>query len=288
MDDLEVRVSELYKILEECILCPRMCKINRLEGELGYCKSGVDVIIKSAHPHFGEEKPLVGAFGSGTIFFTGCNLRCVYCQNYEISQLGDGSPITVDGLASEMLSLQKRRCHNINLVTPTHFVAQIVKAIQIAAEGGLRIPIVYNCGGYESVETLRLLDGIIDIYMPDFKYGGSDGALRFSDAPDYFSRCKMAVREMFEQVGDLKTEKGVAYKGLLIRHLVLPSRVASSSNIMEFIASLSKDSYVNIMTQYTPKYKAYNYKELKRWVSGAEYNEVIRSARKFGLHRGFQ
>jgi putative pyruvate formate lyase activating enzyme len=285
---LEKRIEELYKILESCEICPRKCKVNRLEGEKGFCKAGKELRVSSCFPHFGEEDPLVGSRGSGTIFLTNCNLRCVYCQNYEISHLGIGKEISADIAARMMLELQDLGCHNINLVTPTHFTPQLVKAIGIAAKKGLRLPIVWNCGGYENVETIRLLDGIVDIYMPDIKYSSSEVAKRYSSAPDYFDRCKEAVKEMHNQVGDLKIYKGIAYRGLLIRHLVLPNELAGSREVLRFIAKLSKNSYVNIMAQYRPEGEAYKHEELNRRPTRAEFLRVIEFAEKLGLTRGLQ
>jgi len=277
--------EKLFKILENCELCPRKCKVNRLKGEKGYCNSTSKLIVSSYFPHFGEEKVLVGKNGSGTIFFSNCNLKCIYCQNYEISHFGFGSEISEEKLAKMMLELQKIGCHNINLVTPTHFTPQIVMAIKIGAEGGLRLPIVYNCSGYENVKTIKLLDGIVDIYMPDIKYSNPKSAKKYSNAPDYFEVCKLAVKEMYRQVGDLKIEKGIAKRGLLIRHLVLPNNLAGTERIMKFIADeISKDSFVNIMDQYRPEFKALEHKELKRKITRKEFEEAIKIAKKYGLH----
>jgi putative pyruvate formate lyase activating enzyme len=264
-----------------------MCGVNRLRGEKGYCKSGKELTISSINPHFGEEKPLVGTHGSGTVFLTGCNLGCIYCQNYQISHYRIGNRMSAQKLAENLLSLQKIGCHNINFVTPTHFVPQLTEAIRIACEKGLRIPIVYNCGGYESEETIRLLDGIIDIYMPDVKYSDSENSKRYSNAPDYFERCRSAVKEMHSQVGDLKiNEKGIAERGLLVRHLVLPNDIAGSEKVLRFIAEISENTYLNIMDQYTPLYKAYEYKELSRRPTMEEYTRVVDKAKELGLHRG--
>jgi len=293
--ELDTRIAELYRILERCVLCPRECRKNRLKGEEGYCRSGEEIVVSAIHPHFGEEEPLVGqgrlwgVGGSGTIFLTGCNLGCVYCQNYDISHLGHGSPVSVEELSRGMMHLQNMGCHNINLVTPTHFIPQLVKGIRMAIERGLRLPVVYNCGGYESVSTIRLLEGIVDIYMPDMKYSDRQGAGRYSNASDYFDRCREAVREMHRQVGDLNLDsRGIARRGLLIRHLILPNDLAGSREILRFIAEeISKDSYVNIMFQYRPMFKAAEYEELNRRPSLDEYREAIAMAQDFGLHRGF-
>lgn len=287
-NELDKKIKELYSILECCELCPRKCHVNRLKGERGFCKSGKELMISSFGPHFGEEPELVGTHGSGTIFLTNCNLLCVYCQNYEISHLGEGREVSLEEAAEMMLALQKIGCHNINLVTPTHFAPQLVKAIKIAAEKGLKLPIVWNCSGYENVNVIKILDGIVDIYMPDIKYSNSESARKYSRAKDYFERCKEAVKEMHRQVGDLKIdERGIAYRGLIIRHLVLPNDLAGSEKVLEFVASLSKDSYVNIMDQYTPCWKAFEFKELSRPITASEYLKVIKIAKKLGLHRGF-
>jgi putative pyruvate formate lyase activating enzyme len=287
--ELTVRARQLQALLRDCTLCPRCCHVNRIQGEIGKCRSTAEIIISSAGPHFGEEPELVGIGGSGTIFFTNCNLWCLFCQNYEISHLKMGLALSTAELAKRMLFLQSRGCHNINLVTPTHFVPQIVEALCLAAEWGLQIPLVYNCGGYESVETLRLLDGIIDIYMPDVKYSNDDYARRYSGVKDYWERVRPAVKEMHRQVGELKVNHwGIAERGLLIRHLVLPNDLAGSEAILRFIAAeISPDSYVNIMDQYHPAFKAHRLPELARRISLVEYHRVIQLARELGLHRGF-
>lgn len=285
---LEERVEKLFKILESCELCARKCNVNRLEGRMGYCISGKELVVSSYSPHFGEEPELVGLHGSGTVFLTNCNLQCVYCQNYEISQRGEGEVKGEVEAADYMLRLQDMGCHNINLVTPTHFAPQLVKAIGIAAGKGLCLPIVWNCGGYENAEAVRLLDGIVDIYMPDIKYATSEPAKKYSNSPDYFERCKEAVEEMHRQVGDLQVdERGVAYRGLLIRHLVLPDNLAGSEEVLKFVAGLSRDTYVNIMDQYHPCGEAHKYKELNRRPTSIEYFKAVDMARKLGLHRGF-
>jgi len=286
--ELDERVEELYNILESCELCPRKCGVNRLEGEKGFCEAGKKLMVSSYFPHFGEEDPLVGVHGSGTIFLTHCNLRCIYCQNYEISHLGVGELVSEERVARMMLELQALGCHNINFVTPTHYTPQLVRAIRVAAEKGLKLPIVWNCGGYENVEIVKLLDGIVDIYMPDIKYSSSEVAKKYSDAPDYFERCKEAVKEMHRQVGDLKIRNGVAYRGLLIRHLILPNNLAGSEEILKFIRSLSKNSYVNIMAQYRPEGEAFKYKELNRRPTRDEFMKVIELAKELGLTRGLQ
>lgn len=286
--ELKERVSALYEILRSCRLCPRECKVNRLKEETGFCHSGKNIRISSAFPHFGEEPPLVGRHGSGTIFLTGCNLGCVFCQNFDISQLMDGKETDVDTVARIMINLQKIGCHNINFVTPTHFVPQIVEAVSIAVEMGLKIPLVYNCGGYESLDVIKLLDGIFDIYMPDIKYGDNDTGLKYSKAKDYFDVATRVVTEMHRQVGDLViNDEGLAERGLIIRHLVLPNGLAGTERVMNFIANLSKNSYVNIMEQYRPMHKANQYPELNRRITYSEYIEAISIARAHGLSRGF-
>jgi putative pyruvate formate lyase activating enzyme len=235
--ELAARAQKLRAILADCTLCPRRCGANRLQGEIGKCRSTAEVMISSASPHFGEEPELVGFGGSGTIFFANCNLWCLFCQNYEISHLKMGRPVSIEELAGRMLYLQSRGCHNINLVTPTHFAPQIVAALDLAAERGLQIPLVYNCSGYESVETLQSLNGIIDIYMPDIKYSNDANARRYSGVKDYWEYVRPAVKEMYRQVGDLKVNRyGIAEAGLLIRHLILPNDLTGSEAILRFIA----------------------------------------------------
>jgi len=246
-------------------------------------------MISSVSPHFGEEPPLVGLSGSGTIFFTNCNLWCLFCQNYDISHLKAGGRVTKDELADAMLHLQRLGCHNINLVTPTHYTPQIVEALVIAVEKGLSIPIVYNCGGYESVETLQLLDGIVDIYMPDIKYSDDEYARRYSGVKNYWEVVQEAVKEMHRQVGDLRVNSsGIAERGLLIRHLVLPNGIAGSEKVLRFIAEeISQGSYVNIMDQYRPCFKANTIPELSRVITNREFHQVLTMAQRLGLKRGF-
>ncbi len=288
--ELAARAGTLQAHLHDCTLCPRRCHVNRAAGKIGKCRATAEVVIASVGRHFGEEPELVGLGGSGTIFFTNCNLWCLFCQNYEISHLRMGQPVTIEELAGHMLHLQSRGCHNINLVTPTHFVPQIVAALALAAERGLQIPLVYNCGGYEAVETLQRLDGIIDIYMPDIKYSDDANARRFSGVRDYWQRVRPAVKEMHRQVGDLKVNRyGLAERGLLIRHLVLPHQVAGSQAVLRFIAEeISRDSYVNIMDQYRPAFKAHGLPDLARRITLPEYHAVLGAARAAGLWRGFE
>ncbi len=283
------KLEKLYEILKSCELCPRKCRVDRTKGQKGVCRSGFNPAVSSVSPHFGEEPELIGRHGSGTIFFTNCNLGCIYCQNYDISHLGYGKEITVEELAKQMLFLQEIECHNINLVTPTHFVPQIVHAIEIAKKQGLNIPIVYNCGGYENIEVIKLLEGTIDIYMPDIKYSDNEIAKKYSNAGDYFERVKESIKEMHRQVGDLIVENGIAKRGLIIRHLVLPNELAGSYEILRFISDeISKDTYINIMDQYRPMFKASSYPELNRRITSGEFLKIIELARRFGFYRGFQ
>jgi len=286
---LNHRIQLLNGFLRECRLCPRECRVNRLNGEVGVCQAGSELMVSSAFPHFGEESPLVGRHGSGTIFLTHCNLRCAFCQNYDISHLGNGERITTSDLARVMLRLQETGCHNINFVTPTHYAPQILSSFPEAIEKGLRLPIVYNCSGYESLEVIRLLEGVVDIYMPDVKYLDEKHAKRFSNAPDYPGIVKQVLKEMHRQVGDLTMDsKGVAERGLLIRHLVMPNGVPSSEAVLKFIAEeISVHSYVNVMDQYRPEYRANEYPEINRRITHKEYLEAIQWAKGVHLYRGF-
>ncbi|MFH1739448.1 MAG: radical SAM protein [bacterium] len=299
-ETLEERAAFAWENLAACTLCPRECKADRLAGERGYCGSegrwGIEkadpesVLISSAGPHYGEEGCLVGRGGSGTVFFSGCNLSCMFCQNAEISQGGEGTWVSLKHLASTFLSLQRRGCHNLNIVTPTHFVAHLLKALAIAVKDGFKLPLVYNCGGYESLETLKLLDGVVDIYMPDFKYADAETALRLSDVPDYPDRAKAALSEMHRQVGDLRIDgpAGTATRGLLVRHLVLPRNLAGSDEVMRFLATeISTDTYVNIMDQYRPCHRADCDRALSVRLTPEEYQAAIDAATRYGLHRGF-
>jgi putative pyruvate formate lyase activating enzyme len=289
-NDLKERSEALQKLFNECRICPNECMAKRSEGETGDCHSTDEVIISSVSPHFGEEPPLVGSHGSGTIFFTNCNLSCEFCQNYDISHLGIGEKVTIEDLARSMLKLQQRGCHNINLVTPTHFTAQIVDALILAVEKGLEQPIVYNCGGYESVETLKLLENIVDIYMPDIKYSVDENALKYSGIKNYWKVVTSAVKEMHRQVGDLKISKrGIAQRGLLIRHLLLPNGVAGSKKVIDFVTNvISTESYLNIMDQYRPTYNANKYEKLNRRITPSEYKEVVDYALSKGLRKGLE
>ena len=260
--------------------------MDRFRGSDGYCGTGARAKVASCQPHFGEEAPLVGRGGSGTIFFSGCNLGCIFCQNEDISLQGRGSEIDSDQLAGIMLRLQEVGCHNINLVTPTHMLRPILEALPPAIEAGLRLPLVYNCGGYESVESLRLLEGIVDIYMPDFKFGRSAPAEKYCAAPDYPDRAREAIAEMYRQVGDLVLdEEGLAARGLLVRHLVLPGGLAGSREVVGFLAALSPRTYVNIMAQYHPCARAREFPELARTIRAEEHVEAVKAAFLAGLTR---
>ncbi len=287
--ELQQRGRLLKELLKECRLCPRECGVNRLKGEVGICQAGLELKVSSAFPHFGEEPPLVGYHGSGTIFLTHCNLRCIFCQNYDNSHLGNGEPMTSSDMARVMVRLQEMGCHNINFVTPTHYTPQIVASLPEAIEMGLRLPIVYNCSGYESLEVVRLLEGVVDIYMPDAKYLDSNRSEQFSNAPDYPGVLKEILKEMHRQVGDLTVDsKGIAERGLLIRHLVMPHGVASSEAVLRFIAEeISVHSYVNIMDQYRPEYRAHECPEINRRITRKEYLEAIQWAKRYQLYRGF-
>ena len=292
--ELEERVHTACDLLRDCIVCPQLCHVNRREGQLGFCRSGDLPTISSYGPHFGEEPPLVGRYGSGTIFLTNCNMRCSFCQNYAISQCGGGYEIACEELADIMLRLQERGCHNINFVSPSHFVPPIMRALDIAASRGLSIPLVYNSGGYDSVETLRLLDGVFDIYMPDAKYGRNDVAWELSLARNYTEQMHAALKEMHRQVGDLVLRSGLAVRGLIIRHLVLPCNLASSELVMRFIAEeISRDTYLNIMAQYRVVRPASEedlqrhpyLAQIQRPITAQEYRYARECAKRYGLHR---
>ncbi len=281
------KVEQSFNIIKNCALCPRKCGVDRTSGEKGACKVLDKPYVSSWGPHFGEESPLVGRYGSGTIFFGYCNLACVYCQNWTISHLGEGEEISFDDLAAVMIFLQNSGCHNINLVTPTHQVPQILKSLYIARENGLKLPIVYNSGGYEALETLKILDGIIDIYMPDFKYADEKFAEKYSKIRNYPQVAKQSLKEMYKQVGDLIiNEDGIALRGLLVRHLVLPNNIAGTEEVVKFIAEeISKNTYINIMDQYRPCWHANEYPELNRRITKNEFEEAINVAIKYGLTR---
>jgi len=284
---LQERADLARSALRRCLLCPRDCGVDRTESASGCCRTGRKARVAACQAHFGEESVLVGRHGSGTIFMSFCNLLCTFCQNYDISHGAEGEEVHTGQLAAMMLALQERGCHNINLVTPTHVVPQILDALIRAVEGGLRMPLVYNCAGYEKVDTLRLLDGIVDIYMPDFKFWDATWADRFCRAPDYPLRAREALLEMHRQVGDLQMDKsGMACRGLLVRHLVMPGGVAGSREIMEFLArEVSRDTYVNIMDQYRPCGEAWKDSLVNRPLRGDEHRSAVRAARDAGLTR---
>lgn len=280
------RVEEAYAIFEKCQLCPRMCGVNRKKGERGFCRAPLKVVVYSAAPHFGEEKSVVGQNGSGTIFFSNCNLRCIFCQNWPIAHEGRGREITDEDLADRMLYLQKIGCHNVNLVTPTHVMPNILNATRIALKKGLQIPLFYNTSGYERVEILKILDGIVDIYKPDVKYMDSDKAEKYSaGAKDYPEVVKKAVLEMHRQVGVHQMDhQGIALRGVMIRHLVMPNRVAGTEKFVRWVAeALPKNTYVNIMAQYRVEYRAFEHSEIARGITVDEFMEAMDWAKKYGL-----
>lgn len=284
---LRKRIETANALLKECRLCPRKCKVNRVENSLGICKVGRLPKVCSYHPHFGEEPPLVGMHGSGTIFITSCNLRCVFCQNYEISHLGEGREISIERFAKMMNELQDLGCHNINFVTPSHVTPQILEALPFAIKEGLKVPLVYNTGGYDAVDTLKLLEGVFDIYMPDFKFSDSKVAATLCMAGDYPQRTMEAIKEMHRQVGDLVTdERGIAQRGLIVRHLVMPNGLAGTRKVMRFLAQeVSPSTYVNIMDQYRPCGSAHKYQEINRSITLKEYEEAVEIAKEEGIYR---
>lgn len=284
---LREKVRIARKLLRFCTICPRNCKVDRMGGRLGICKTGAKAKVSSFNAHFGEEAPLVGSNGSGTIFFTHCNLLCLFCQNFDISHEGYGSEVTTEKLANMMLFLQERGCHNINFVTPSHVVPQILSAVEVAIAEGLSVPLVYNTSAYDKVETLRLLEGVFDIYMPDFKFWDAEVALKSCNAKDYPEVARLAIMEMYRQVGDLLIdESGIARRGLLVRHLVLPNGLAGTREVMRYIAQeISKNTYVNIMPQYRPCGRAYEIKELAVGLSTQDFKEALQTARDEGITR---
>ena len=273
--------------MESCHLCPRKCRVNRLKGETGFCQTGRKARVASYNAHFGEEAPLVGTCGSGTIFISSCNLLCSFCQNDEISHNREGADVAPEQMASMMLELSGRGCHNINFVTPSHVVPQLLEALPLAIEKGMKVPLVYNSGGYDSVETLKLLEDVFDIYMPDFKFWDNRWAERYCDAPDYREVALDAIREMHRQVGELVTDhRGIAVRGLLVRHLVMPMEIAGSEKFFEFLAKeISPNTYVNVMDQYRPCGSAHKDEFINRRLEMGEYREAIDAAGKAGLKR---
>ncbi len=279
--ELKRRIKSANKLLSNCSLCPRFCNVNRYT-EKGYCSSNIEPIISSYNPHFGEEPSITGIYGSGTIFFTNCTMKCIYCQNYPISQLKKGKKISIEELSDIMVSLQKKKCHNINFVTPTHFVPQILQALEIAVKKGLKIPLVYNTSGYESPITLKLLEDIIDIYLPDIKYANDTLAYKYSGVKNYVKFNQIAIKEMFRQTGFLQTDKsGIAKKGVIIRQLILPENIENSLNVLNFISrEISNKISISLMAQYFPAYKALNDPKLNRKITKKEYDKVINYALK--------
>ena len=278
-------VQLLWERMSPCVLCPRRCRVDRVKGKKGVCGVGETPKVSSIFPHFGEERVLVGRGGSGTIFFAGCSLRCVFCQNYDISHLGRGQEMSVEDLGEAMLELEEEGCCNINLVTPTHVAAAAAAAVEYARNRGLRVPVVYNSGGYDSTATLELLEGFIDIYMPDMKYADAGIGAELSEAADYPEVNRSAVKEMHRQVGDLKTEGGVAVSGLLVRHLVLPEGLAGSVGIIDFLASeVSQRTAINVMDQYRPCYKAGSVEKINR----RPFPEEVKVVREYALEQGLR
>ncbi|HEY60195.1 MAG TPA: 4Fe-4S cluster-binding domain-containing protein [Anaerolineae bacterium] len=285
--ELKRRAMQAKEMLACCMVCAWNCEVDRTARELGQCRTGALARVSNFMPHHGEEKPLSGWLGSGTIFFAGCNMHCQYCQNSDISQSDGGIEVNDEELAAMMMALQKQGCHNINFVSPSHVVPQILGALVIAARADLHLPLVYNTGGYDALPTLKLLDGIIDIYMPDMKYADEKVARKYSKIPNYPAVNQAAVREMHRQVGDLQINgQGIALRGLLVRHLLLPNGLAGTTEIMEFLANkISKYTYVNIMDQYHPEYHAQDYAELSRCITSKEYNSAVQTSLDAGLHR---
>src|SRR3989338_11453714 len=286
---LQKKAESLYKRLDSCDICPRLCKVDRLNNQLGFCKTGKKAKVYSYFCHHGEEPGISGTNGSGTIFFTNCNLRCVYCQNYEFSQLDKGKETGDEELASFMLELQQEGCHNVNFVTPTHNIPQILKALVLAAGKGLKIPLVYNSSGYDSAETLKMLEGIFDIYLPDARYADSKIALKLSQAQDYPAINQRALKEMHRQAGTARFDKeGIIESGVIIRHLVLPNNLSGTDTIMRFIAcELSKDTWISLMSQYFPCYKARDYPEISRRITREEYQKAMDIMHSYGLRNGW-
>jgi putative pyruvate formate lyase activating enzyme len=284
---LQKKAEGAWALLESCRICPRRCQVNRLQGEVGFCRTGGTALVSSVASHFGEERPLVGRGGSGTIFFAYCNLGCLFCQNYEISHGGEGEATSPEMLARQMLHLQALGCHNINWVTPTHVVPMLLKALLIAVPLGLQLPLVYNCGGYESLETLEWLDGVVDIYMPDFKFWDPAVAQSLVQAEDYRQVACQAIKAMYDQVGDLvMDDQGIARKGLLLRHLVMPNQLAGTREITAFISrEISPHTYVNIMDQYRPCGQAAKQSAINRRIQEREYAQALQYAKDAGLLR---
>ncbi|MFA5177475.1 MAG: radical SAM protein [Candidatus Omnitrophota bacterium] len=286
---LDKIIKQLFQGLGSCAICPRKCRVNRIQDIQGFCRTGLKPKLYSYMAHQGEEPPVSGTKGSGTIFFSNCNMACVYCQNYEFSQSGQGREVGFEELAGFMLELQRAGCHNINLVTPTHILPQILKSLKIAISAGLSIPLVYNTSGYELPEVIKLLEGIVDIYMPDMRYSDEEAAIRFSASPGYPQYNREAVKEMHRQVGSAQIdENGIIRRGLIIRHLVLPNNAAGTEKTLRFISEeLSRDTYVSLMSQYLPYHKAGGFKEINRRLTIKEYTEAQSIMEKYGLFNGW-
>lgn len=286
---MNTEIKKLYRLMQNCKLCPRKCGVNRLKGETGACRTGNILKVSSINLHYGEEPPVSGTKGSGTIFFTNCNLSCVFCQNYPISQLGNGNIISTEQLADEMIMLQKKGANNINLVTPTHVYPMVAETIFIAKQKGLKIPVLSNCGGYESVKVLELMEKFIDIYMPDMKYSNNENAKKYSGIDKYVENNRAAIKEMFRQKGNLQFDANeMAVTGILIRHLVLPNNISGSKQTFKFIADeISSDTYISVMAQYHTANKSDKIPELNRKITQAEYDDVLDYFSAVGLHNGW-
>ncbi len=288
--ELSKRVKEVWDMMRRCELCPRLCRVNRLENKTGFCRSGQKVKVSSFNPHFGEEPVLVGYGGSGTIFFTNCTLCCIFCQNYPISQMGNGREYSIDELANMFLRLQRMGCHNINFVTPTHFLPHILKALERAIPNGFNLPLVYNTSGYERVEILEMLEGIVDIYLPDIKYSSNEMAHRYSGVDNYVEHNRAALKEMFRQVGLLRCdERDVAQRGIIVRHLVLPEDISGSEEAIKFLArELSPNLHLALMSQYFPAYKAPETPPLDRRIDKSHYMQLAKLVKKIGFQGWIQ
>ena len=286
---LKEKIKQAYKLLESCVICPRKCKVNRIKDKKGFCRVGIEPVVCSFMPHLGEEPPISGTKGSGTIFFSFCNLKCIYCQNHHFSQDGAGEVVSIERLSDIMINLQESGCHNINLVTPTHIMPQILKTLEIAIKKGLKIPLVYNTSGYELPEIIKILDGIIDIYLADMRYADNNYSIKYSQALDYPFFNQESVKEMYRQVGVGELdENGIIKSGLVIRHLVLPENISGTEKIMQFIKrKLSNKVYVSLMSQYNPYYQAYRYPEIARRITKKEYQTAIDYLKKYGLENGW-
>ncbi|MBR4632230.1 MAG: radical SAM protein [Elusimicrobia bacterium] len=286
---MEQNIRKLYQLMEKCSLCPRNCGVNRIKGEKGACRTAKDFKVASVNLHYGEEPPISGEKGSGTIFFTNCNLACVFCQNFPISQLGNGNSITTEQLADKMIDLQNKGANNINLVTPTHVYPMAAETICIAKQKGLTIPVLSNCGGYESKQVLELMEPFIDIYMPDMKYSSNENAKKYSKIDNYVENNRTAIKEMYRQKGILKFDAdGLAVKGILIRHLVLPNNIAGSKEIFNFVATeISQDTYMSVMAQYHTANISHTIEELNRKITPEEYDKVLEDFNSAGLYNGW-